>query len=193
MYNVRMTQKKFTLNEEQLKELEWTMSHDRRVEVVQRATAIRLLHYGHKPDQLADMFVVDATTIYNWHKRWRQAGIEGLANQPRTGRPPKANAEYCQHLAEALSCEPSDYGYEFALWTVGRLRQHLYEQTQIDLSEDRLRVLLADQGYVYRRPKQDLSALQDQAARQDALQVLDELKKEPVLVLLNSSLWTKQR
>ena len=75
-----MTQKKFTLSEEQIKELEWTMSHDQRVEVVQRATAIRWLHYGHKPESLAEMLVVDETTIYNWHKRWRQDGIEGLAN-----------------------------------------------------------------------------------------------------------------
>ena len=192
MYNIEMTQDKFTLNPEQVKELEWTMSHDRRVEVVQRATAIRLLHYGHKPAELAEMFVVDKTTIYNWHKRFHEEGIEGLANQPRTGRPAKANPEYCQCLDEALAHEPADYGYEFALWTVARLRQHLYQMTAIDLSDDRLRVLLAEQGYVYRRPKQDLSALQDATARQDALQVLDGLKKEPMRVQLNYSLWTKQ-
>jgi transposase len=192
MYNVEMTQNKFILSPEQLKELEWTMSHDQRVEVVQRTTAIRLLHYGHQPLKVAQMFVVDKTTIYNWHKRYRQDGVEGLANQPRTGRPPKANTEYCQCLEDALAHEPVDFGYEFALWTVARLRQHLYQITHIDLSDDRLRVLLAEQGYVYRRPKQELSALQDKVARQDAIHVLDELKKEPARVLLNSSLWTKQ-
>jgi transposase len=192
MYNVEMTQNKFTLSPEQLKEWEWTMNHDQRVEVVQRATVIRLLHYGHQPASLGEMFVVDETTIYNWHKRWCKEGIEGLANQPRTGHPPKANAEYCQQLDEALSHEPAEYGYEFALWTIARLRQHLYNRTQIDLSDDRLRVLLAEQGYVYRRPKQELSALQNLTARQDAIQVLDELKKEPAVVQLNYSLWTKQ-
>lgn len=187
-----MTQNKFMLNSEEIKTLEWLMSHDQRADVVQRATAIRLLHFGHKPEALAEMFVVDSTTIYNWHKRWREGGVEGLANQPRTGRPAKANEAYIQCLGETLQHEPADYGYEFALWTVARLRQHLQRQTQIDLSEERLRILMSAQGYVYRRPRQSLTALQDSAARQDAFAVLDELKKERLREPLNSSLWTRR-
>jgi transposase len=188
-----MTRNKFTLSNEELKELEWVITHDRRAEVVQRATVIRLLHLGHPPNELAGMFLVDWTTIYNWHKRWHKEGIEGLANQPRSGRPPKADAEYCRLLDEAVEQPPSVYGYDFAIWTVERLAQHLDQQTGIGLSSERLRVLMAQRGYVYRRPKHDLTALQDAAARADAMQLLDELKKEPPAAISSCSLWTKPR
>lgn len=187
-----MTQGKFALTDEQLRGVEWVVTHDTRAEVVQRATAIRLLHLGYKPEELATMFVVDETTIYNWHKRWRAEGIEGLANQPRSGRPAKADERYCQLLEATLERTPADYGYEFAIWTVERLAAHLQRQTGIDLSAERLRVLMGERGYVYRRPKHDLTALQDAAARADALQLLDALKKEPPVAILSFSLWTKQ-
>ena len=187
-----MTKGKFALSDEQLKAVEWTVTHETRAEVVQRATAISLLHLGYKPAGLARMFVVDETTIYNWHKRWRAEGMEGLANQPRSGRPAKADDHYCHLLEQTLEHTPADYGYDFAIWTVERLAVHLRQETGIELSGERLRVLMSQRGYVYRRPKHDLTALQDAAARAAAMQLLDELKKEPRVAILNSSLWTKR-
>jgi transposase len=69
--------------------------------------------------------MVSLPTIYDWHRLWREKGVEGLANQPRKGRPPKADATYFQKLEEALEKEPSECGYGFTIWTTDRLRQHL--------------------------------------------------------------------
>jgi putative transposase len=49
------------------------------------------------------------------------------------------------------------------------------------LSYTRFRALLSQPGYVWRQPKHDLSALQDEQAQQVAQQVLDWLKKRPRL------------
>jgi transposase len=181
----------YQLKPKELATIERAMRQDKRAEVRQRAMVIRLLHLGHKPETVAEQQMVSVPTIYNWHKLWRAQGIEGLANQPKTGRPSKATEAYCRTLEEVLEKEPSEFGYRFAIWTIDRLRAHLEKKTGILLSESRFRALLKKKGYRYRRPKHDLSHLQDKKAKTKAKQLLEEMKKRASETISNSSLWTK--
>lgn len=183
----------YHLNTQELAAIETAIRHDKRPEVRQRCTAIRLLHLGHKPEQVAQMQAVSIPTIYSWYKRWQSEGIEGLATKPRSGRPPKTGEEYLQALEEALAKEPQDFGYDFSLWTIERLRLHLEKETGTALSDCRLRILLKRHGYRYRRPKYDLGHLQDKDAKAQAAEFLEELKKSASQRLSSSSLWTKRR
>src|SRR5215212_11836849 len=167
----------YQLKPKELAEIERAMRQDKRAEVRQRARVIRLLHLGHKPEAVAEQQMVSVPTIYNWHKLWREQGIDGLANKPKTGRPSKATEAYCRKLEEMLEKEPAEFGYRFAIWTSDRLRAHLEKETGILLSEGRFRALLKKRGYRYRRPKHDLSHLQDEKAKKKAEKLLDEMKK----------------
>jgi transposase len=183
----------FQLDEEQVKQVEQAKRKDKRAEVRQRATAVHLLHLGHKPAAVAKMFSVTVQAIYQWHHRFTQAGIEGLANQPK-GRPKaKADAAYRQALETTLASEPSEHGYDFAIWTVERLRDHLTRTTGKFLSISRLREIVREQQYVYRRPKHDLTSLQDAQAKAVAHAQIEEIKKAQERTISISSLWTKQR
>ncbi len=182
----------YHLNEQQLAEIEKAIRHDKRPEVRQRCTVIRLLHQGHKPEEIAKMQAISIPTVYGWLKRWQQDGIEGLANKPKSGRPAKANDAYSQAVARVLEQEPKELGYDFAIWTVDRLRQHLEKETGIALSEPRLRALMKRTGYRYRRPKHDLGHLQDPEAKAQAAELLEELKKRASETISSSSLWTKR-
>jgi transposase len=181
----------YQLKPKELAEIERAIRQDKRPEVRLRATIIRLLHLRHKPETVAEQQMVSVPTIYNWHRLWREHGIEGLANKPKTGRPPKATEAYCQKLEEVLEKEPSEFGYRFAIWTSDRLRAHLKKETGILMSESRFRALLKKRGYRYRRPKHDLSHLQDQKAKKKAEKLLEEMKKRASETISNSSLWTK--
>jgi transposase len=181
----------YQLKPEELAKVESAIRQDKRPEVRQRATVIRLLHLKYCPEVIAEQQMVSLPTIYNWHRLWREKGIEGLANQPRKGRPPKADAAYCQKLEEALEKEPSEYGYGFTIWTTDRLRQHLEKETSLLLSNSRFRALMKKKGYRYRRPKYDLSHLQDAEAKQEAEEVLEKLKKRASKTISGSCLWTK--
>jgi transposase len=181
----------YQLKPKKLAEIERAVRQDKRSEVRQRATVIRLLHLGHKPEAVAEQQMVSVPTIYNWHRLWREQGIEGLVNKPKTGRPSKATDEYCRKLEEVLEKDPSELGYRFAIWTSDRLRAHLEKKTGILLSEGRFRALLKKRGYRYRRPKHDLSHLQDKKAKKKAEKLLEEMKKRASETISNSSLWTK--
>jgi transposase len=181
----------YQLKPKELAAIEQAMRQDKRAEVRQRAMVIRLLHLGQKPSEVAEQQLVSVPTIYNWHKLWREQGIEGLANKPKTGRRAKATEAYCQKLEEMLDKEPAEYGYRFAIWTSDRLRAHLEKETGILLSESRFRALLKKKGYRYRRPKHDLSHLHDKQAKKKAEKLLEEMKKRASETISSSSLWTK--
>ena len=182
----------YRLTDEQHADIEQAMNRAKEPEVRQRATAIRLLHLGHAPGEVAEMMAVSLATIYNWHHRWHEGGLEGLANRPRSGRPTKASEEYVQELEAALETDPTELGHDFNIWTVDRLRAHLQQQTGIKLSASRMRALLKKHDYVYRQPTHDLTDLQDAQARETAKEVLDWLKKSASTKPSSSSLWTKR-
>src|SRR5688500_20110977 len=183
----------FQLSEAQVTQVEQAKRKDKRAEVRQRATAVHLLHLGHEPPAVAQILSVTVQAIYHWYHRFMQAGVEGLANRPKGHRQAKADAEYRQALEQTLASEPSELGYDFAIWTVERLRDHLARTTGKQLSISRLREILREQKYVYRRPKHDLTSLQDGEAKAAAQAQIEEIKKAQQTTLANSSLWTKRR
>ena len=183
----------FTLSEEQLAEIEQAINHASQAEVRQRAIAIRLLHLGHAPEAVAEMLAVAPSTVWNWHRRYRAEGLNGLANRAKRGRPAKADAHYLVEVECALDTDPRELGYAFSVWTINKLRKHLEKQTGILLSYTRFRALLSKHEYVYRQPKHDLSDLQDADAKAAAEDFLEWLKKSPSPSLpSSSSLWTKR-
>lgn len=67
------------------------------------------------------------------------------------------------------------------------------QETGIEMSDETLRQVLAEEDYVYRRPKHDLPPLQDKAARERAEEMLEMLKKKSKPTPSNFTLWTKSR
>lgn len=181
----------FTRTSEEIEVLAKAIKHDKRPEVRQRAMGLRLLHEGQSPQAVAALMSASLPTVYNWHHRWEAERVEGLANRPKSGRTRKADAAYLAVLAQVLEQDPQELGYPFTLWTAGRLRLHLQQETGILLSDTRFRVLLQENDFVYRRPKHDLKDLQDPQARDEAEKWLEELKKAPKKKKSTFSLWTK--
>jgi putative transposase len=181
----------FQLDETALKIIVSAIKHDKRPEVRQRAMGLRLLHEGHAPQEVAEIMSVSQPTVYDWHRRWQTEGLDGLANRPKSGRPRKADTAYIELLEQVVEQDPQELGYTFTIWTVDRLRLHMESQTGALLGQTQFRALLKEQGFVYRRPKHDLTDLQDPEARQVAEEWLQELKKAPKLVRSTYSLWTK--
>jgi len=182
----------YLLSAKDLEIVEQAIRREKDPRVVKRATGIRLLHQGHSPQAVAEMLLVTEVTVYSWHHRWQADGLEGLRDKPRAGRPRYADEDYRRAIAEALERDPADYGYAFAIWTVERLREHLAQETRKVLSYNRLREVMSEMGYVYRRPTETLNHAQDVAAREQAQALIEELKKEPGQTISSSCLWTKQ-
>ena len=181
----------FTRSDEELEKLAKAIKSDKRPEVRQRAMGLRLLHEGHSPPAVADLSAVSVPTVYDWHHRFQEGGVEGLANRPKSGRPPNADEAYVELLEKMIEQDPQELGYAFTIWTAARLERYMAEQTGISLRPTQFRALLKANAFVYRRPKHDLTNLQDAEARKAAEDWLEELKKMPKQARLTSSLWMK--
>ena len=181
----------FTLTEADLEIVSTAINRDKRPEVRQKAMGLRLLHEGNKPKEVAQLMSVSQPTVYDWHHRWQENGLEGLTNRPKSGRPRKADENYVALLAQVIEQDPQELGYTFTIWTATQLRLHLAKETGILLGDTQFKALLKENDFVYRRPKHDLTDLQDVQAREAAEAWLEELKKEPKPVRSTFSLWTK--
>lgn len=183
---------KYILTESEQSRIEQAIKRAQEPRARQRATGIRLLHLGKAPSEVAVLLNVSEATVYNWHKNWRENGIAGLSDAPRSGRPKLATEAYCAQLAEVIEQDPQALGYGFTLWTIDRLRAHLAQKTGIEMSDETFRQVLKDNDYVFRRPKHELKPLQDLDARDRAAEMLDDLKKKPKIRKSTYSLWTKR-
>jgi transposase len=184
-------QQDFTLTDEQAKALKKAIKQDKRPQVVRRATAVHLLHLGHRVAEVAEIVSASRPIIYAWRRRFLAQGVAGLANQTKQVSRRKVTAAYIVALEEAVAHVPAHYGYEFAIWTRERLRDHLEEQTGIRISINWVGELLKQHDYVLRRPKHDLRHRQDPVAKAAAEETLEALKKTQAPTISSFSLWTK--
>lgn len=182
----------YTLTESELLTIEQAIKSDPDGRVQQRALIIRLLHKGRKPDEVADLLSISVGQVYWWHKRWRQAGLDSLSDKERSGRPPVDDEAYRRKLEEVLETEPHELGYGFNVWDTPRLMAHMAKETGVTMTDRTFRNVLDRMDYVYRRPKHDLTPLQDKAAQERAEETIEALKKKPKKAKSNFSLWTKR-
>lgn len=182
----------YTLTESELLTIEQAIKNNPNLRVRQRAQILRLLHKGHRPDEVADLLAISQGQVYWWYKRWRQEGLEGLGDKERSGRPQVDDEAYRQKLVEVLETEPHELGYGFNVWDTPRLMAHMEKETGVTMTDRTFRNVLDRMDYVYRRPKHDLTPLQDKEAKERAEETIDELKKKPKRAKSNFSLWTKR-
>ena len=182
----------YTLTTESLTIIEKAIKNHDDLRVRQRATIIRLLHLEHKPNEIAELLSIQPSKVYYWHKRWREEGLDGLEDRPRSGRPAAADDRYRQLLAQTIEQDPQELGYAFTVWDSKRLIAHLEKETGVRVTERTFLNILAEEDYVYRRPKHTLDPLQDKVVKARAEATIELLKKKLNEPKSNYSLWTKR-
>jgi transposase len=119
-----------------------------------------------------------ARTVGRWVERFASGGVEALADAPRSGRPPQADAAYLEALERAVDTPPPSLGLPFDVWTSARVSAYLAETTGVRLAPGWLRALLARRRFVCGRPKHTLKHLQDAAEVATCEQALAAAEKK---------------
>ena len=154
----------FKLTEDLPETIAKAIKSDKHPEVRQGAMGLRLLHEGQSPQEVAQIMAVSQPSVYDWLHRFQAHGLPGIANRPKSGRPPKSDPRYVQRLEEVIEKDPQELGYASTIWTGDRLRLHMQSNTGKLLEPTQFRALLKENDFVYRRPKHDLTDLQDAQA-----------------------------
>lgn len=102
-------------------------------------------------------------TVERWLRRFAMGGATAVADAPRPGRPPLADAAYRQVLERAVETSPRALDLPFDVWTSARLSAYAAQRTGVRIAPGWVRTLLAQQTFVCGRPKHTLTHLQDPA------------------------------
>ena len=76
-----------TLSEQQCRELEAFKMHTREAKLYRRAKVILYRNGGYTPDEIEEHTDYSEREQRNWVRRYREEGVEGLYDRPRSGRP----------------------------------------------------------------------------------------------------------
>jgi transposase len=117
-------------------------------------------------------------TVRHWLTRFRIGGIPALADAPRAGRPPTADAAYHAALDDLAERDPRALGLPFDAWTSARLSAYLAETTGVHIAPSWLRTLLIQHRFRCGRPKHTLDHLRDPGAVAGCEAVIAEAEKK---------------
>jgi transposase len=119
-----------------------------------RKVIVEAIQCGERIDVVARMFKVSKRSIFFWLALYRQGGWDALREGKRTGRPTKVSPEVIEWLFAAI-CEndPTQFKFEFFLWSLSVVRSLLLKQWNVTLSISGVSRLLAHMGLTPQRPK----------------------------------------
>lgn len=85
-----------------------------------------------------------------WLARVAAAGLDGLRDAGRTGRPPTYTAAQIGAVVAASLTDPQDLGLPFASWTRDRFAAYLAEERDLPIKRSRIGEVGAAEGVRWR-------------------------------------------
>ena len=101
--------------------MSWTRSTAIRAGLAQRARIVLLASEGVANSRIAAEVGTTTTSVWKWRKRYAEAGIAGLSDAPRSGRP--KHLDHAEIVAATLTAPPKKYGVTH--WSSRLLAQRL--------------------------------------------------------------------
>jgi len=118
-----------------------------------RAHSILLSARGYTIEMIADIFQVTRDTVSSWIDRWKQSGINGLSDMPRSGRPPLLTDEEREKLLELIKKYPR---------SIRTVISKLYEITGKIVSTKTIRRLARAAKLTWKRIRKSLRSKRNQ-------------------------------
>ena len=101
---------------------EWTASRTLESRFVERAKIVKKALAGEAVTEIANHLGISPNAVMQWRNRFDARGMEGLKDKPRSGKPPKYDAEFRNRVLEALELPPPKGQ---ARWDGPALARHL--------------------------------------------------------------------
>ena len=162
---------------ETVSELRRLVKTDPDPRVRHRAQALLMLAQGASVLGVARWFRTAPHRVRTWRTWFLEGGRDRLADDRRTGRPPKLGPADLTFLDEALQQGPQAYGWPVTTWSIRDLQELLRQERRVEVSVYTVYRTVRGLGYRYRRPRHDLKHRQDAEAVASAQEALAWLGK----------------
>ncbi len=125
---------------------QWARSRTAPARTVERARIVLWSRDGTSVAASEQTLGVCPATVRLWLNRCNRHGVKGLADRPRSGRPPVDHPEQVGMVVAASLTDPQTLGLPFARWTRDRLAAYLKDEKQLPIKRSRISELLSAEG-----------------------------------------------
>ena len=118
-----------------------------------RQQAVKAVANGESPTNVAKVFGVNVRSVFRWLADFASGGQKALEAKPIPGRPQKVTPDEMRWLAKTIKDEiPTQFKFEYALWTLALVGEVLERQFGKRLSKGSVRRLLKILGFTVQKP-----------------------------------------
>ena len=142
-----------------------------------RFRAVQAVFNGLDVCEVAEAYGTHRSTIFRWLDRYDKETEEGLLRRHGSGRPRKLECLSERGLQKLTLKPASDFGYETALWTVGRLQTVIHQKYHINISKDTVWRRLREAGLTYQKPQRQYYEIDEQARMQWVRKTVPRIRK----------------
>ena len=128
----------------------WRGTRAGAVRLRDRACIVALSAQGWWVSDIARIVRVSPGVVRKWITRFNAGGLDGLQDQPRTGRPPTYTAEQIGEVIAVSLLKPDSLGLPFGCWTLDRLETYLNEERGLPIKRSRINEILVAEGLRWR-------------------------------------------
>jgi transposase len=114
--------------------------------------AARLLREGLSQSEVARAVGAHRQSVSRWARALTQAGVRGLRQAKRVGRPSKLSPAQLHEVERALKRGPEAFGFATGLWTANRVRELIEYRTGVRYHQDHVWRILRQLNWTCQRP-----------------------------------------
>ena len=159
--------------------------------VAKRLRAVVLNSEGHTSGTLAEILQAPRSKVSKWLQRYQTAGVDGLLEGYRSGRPSEMTEKQQQQLGDILDSGPVAYGLDTGIWTSPMIAWVIEEEFGVQYHPGHVRKLLHGWGFSMQRPRRVLARADAAAQDRWHRRIYPALKKKPARDTGRSSSPTK--
>jgi transposase len=121
--------------------------------LVERALIVWRSSQGWRVPAIAAEVGCSEGTVRLWLRRFDAAGLDGLADAARAGRPATYTAAEIGAVVAAALTDPQTLGLPFGCWTYDWLAAYLNETAGVPIRRSRIQEVLVAEGLRWRQQK----------------------------------------
>lgn len=118
---------------------------------VERARMVQWASEGQRVPPIAARLGVVENTVRHWLHRFNEAGLAGLLDEVRTGRPATYRPDEVSVVVATALTKPDDLALPFGHWTLDRLEEYLNQEKGIAIKRSRINEILQAEGLRWRK------------------------------------------